>query len=191
MEFDQQVIKQICRLAYQGLLDNCEDVGITEAEVQAAQALLKQATRKLDRIDWERMRKYLGNVPAEMVQNPFKHTTQIGTLPSSSHLQRQFKSPNPALNLHRQNEADTTDQIFAKVPAMDGGEKSAHIFVSQDLKITDVYKSKDNSAEVFLGCFQDQVREGGVPTKFIADNCPMYRGWRVARYLRDLVVSIW
>ena len=41
MEFDQQVIKQNCRLTYQGLLDNCEVVGITEAEVQAAQAPLK------------------------------------------------------------------------------------------------------------------------------------------------------
>ena len=74
---------------------------------------------------------------------------------------------------------------------MDGGETSAHIFVGQDLKITDVYKSKDNMAEVFLGCFQDQVRERVVPTKLITDDCPMYRGWRVARYLRDHVVSIW
>ena len=112
-------------------------------------------------------------------------------MPPSSHLQQQFKSPNSALNLHRRNEADATDQIFAKVPAMDGGETSAHIFVGQDSKITDVYKSKDNSAEVFLGYFQDQVRERGVPTKLIADNCPMYRGWNVARYLQDLVVSIW
>ena len=54
-------------------------------------------------------------------------------------------SPNPTLNLYCQNEADTVDQIFAKVPAIDGGETSAHIFVGQDLKITDVYKSKDNS----------------------------------------------
>ena len=59
---------------------------------------------------------------------------------------------------------------------MDGGKTSAHIFVSQDSKITDVYKSTDNSAEVFLGCFQDQVRERGVPTKLIADNFLMYRG---------------
>ena len=109
MEFDRQVIKQNCQLAYQGLLDNCEDVGITEAEVQAAQAPLKQVTRKPDRTDWERMSKYLGNVPAETVRNTFKHTTQIGTLPLSSHLQRQYKSPNPALNLHRRDEADVTD----------------------------------------------------------------------------------
>ena len=191
MEFDRQIIEQNNRLAYQGLLDNCEDVGITKAELQEAQAPLSQGIGRPEQQEWERMRKYFGNVPAKTVRNTFKHTTQIGTLPPSSHLQRQFKSPNPALNLHRRNEADATDQIFAKVPAMDGGETSDHIFVGQDSKITDVYKSKDNSAEVFLGCFQDRVRERGVLTKLIADNCPMYRGWNVAKYLRDLVVSIW
>ena len=129
MDYDRQVMDRNCCMAYQGLLDNCEDVGITEAEVQAARAPLKQGISRPAPEGWERMRKYLGNVPAEMVRNMFKHTTQIGTLPPSSHLQRQFKSPNPALNLHRQIEADATDQIFAKVPAMDAGETSAHIFV--------------------------------------------------------------
>ena len=74
---------------------------------------------------------------------------------------------------------------------MDGGETSAHIFVGQDSKITDVYKSKDNSGSEFLGAFQDRVCERGVPTKLITDNAPMYRGWNVAKYLRDLVVSMW
>ena len=89
------------------------------------------------------------------------------------------------------SKADTTDQIFAKVPAIDGGEASAHIFVGQDSKITNVYKSKDNRGSEFLGAFQDRVRERGVPTKLIADNAPMYRGWNITKYLRDLVVSIW
>ena len=34
MEYDQQVIERNQRLAYQGLLDNCKDVGITETELQ-------------------------------------------------------------------------------------------------------------------------------------------------------------
>ena len=155
MEYDQQVIERNQRLAYQGVLDNCNDVGITEAELQEAQAPLKPSNRRLEPIDYERMRKYLGNIPADIVRRTFKHTTQIGTLPPSSHLQRQFKSPNPALNLHCRNEADATDQIFAKEPALDGAEMSAHIFVGQDSKITDVYKSKDNSGAEFLGAFQD------------------------------------
>ena len=74
---------------------------------------------------------------------------------------------------------------------MNGGETSAHIFVGQDSKITDVYKAKDNSGAEFLGAFQDRVRQKGVPTKLIADNTPIYRGWNVAKYLRDLVVSMW
>ena len=71
----------------------------------------------------------------------------------STHLQRQFKSPNPSPNFHRRNEADAIDQIFIKVPALDGGETSAHIFVGQDLKITDICKSKSNSGVEFLGAF--------------------------------------
>ena len=138
------------------------------------------------------MRKYFGNVSADIVWGTFKHTTQIGTLPPSSHLQWKFKSTNPVLNIHcHQNKADATDQIFAKIFAIDGGEVSAHIFVGQDSKITYVYKSKDNNGSEFLGAFQDWVRERGVPTKLIVDNASMYRGQNITKYLRDHVVSIW
>ena len=68
---------------------------------------------------------------------------------------------------------------------------SAHIFVGQDSKITNVYKAKANSSAEFLRAFQDRVRERGVPTKLIADNCPTYRGWNTTKYLRNLVVSLW
>ena len=135
MEFDQQVMERNYRLAYQDLLDNCADVHITEAEVQEARDPLIQEIRRPEAQDWERMRKYFGNVPADTVRNTFKHTTQIGTLPPSSHLQQQFKSTNPALNLHRRDEVDATDQIFAKVPAMDGGETSAHIFLAKTRRL--------------------------------------------------------
>ena len=93
------------------------------------------------------MRKYFGYIPVKIVSNTYKHSTQHGVLPPSSHLQKQFKSPNPLLNLHRRNEVDATDQIFSDTPAMDGDETSAHIFVGHDLKIMDIYKAKDNTAK--------------------------------------------
>ena len=74
---------------------------------------------------------------------------------------------------------------------MDGGETSARIFVGYDSKITDVYKFKDNTGEEFLGAFQDCLRKRGVPTKLVADNAPMYRGWKVTQYLRDIITSLW
>ena len=74
---------------------------------------------------------------------------------------------------------------------MDGCETSAHIFVGQDSKITNVYKAKDNSGKEFIGAMQDRVRNRGIPTKLIANNVPMYRGWKLTKYLRNLVLPLW
>ena len=104
---------------------------------------------------------------------------------------KRFKSPNPLLNLHRRNEADSTDQIFSDTPAMDSEKTSAHIFVGHDSKITGVYKVKGRSGKEFCGSMQDRVQQRGVPTQLIADNASMYRGWKVTKYLRDLVIPLW
>ena len=74
---------------------------------------------------------------------------------------------------------------------MDGGETSAHIFVGQDSKITDVYEAKDNSGKELLGAFQDRVCTRGIPTNLVADNVPMYRGWKVTIFLCDILTSLW
>ena len=67
MEYDQQVIERNQQLTYQGLLDNCKDAGIAIAELQEAQTPLKPSIRRPEKEDWERMRKYFGNVPANTV----------------------------------------------------------------------------------------------------------------------------
>ena len=74
---------------------------------------------------------------------------------------------------------------------MNGGEKSAHISVGNNSKIVDVYKMKDNSAKEFIGTFQYRGRTRKVPTKSIADNAPMYRGWKVTTILRNIMVPLW
>ena len=114
MEYDQRMIEINQQLIYQGVLVNCMDVVITEAELQETQAPLNPSVRRPGMEDWKKKRKYLGNIPVNIVQHALKHTTQIGTLSPSTHLKRQFKSPNPAFNLHCQNEANATDQFFCK-----------------------------------------------------------------------------
>ena len=86
MEYNQQAIERNQRLAYQGVLDNYNDVGITEAELQEAQAPFQPSNREPEMIDYERIRKYFGNIHKNIVRCTFKHTTQIGTLLPSSHL---------------------------------------------------------------------------------------------------------
>ena len=140
-------------MAYQGLLDECSDYNVFKMDLQEAQKSSKPSIRPPVVEDWERMRKYVGYVPAKVVRNTYKYYTQHGVLPPSSHLQKRFKSPNPLLNLQRRNKADATDQIFSDTPAMDGGETSANIFVGHDSKILDVYKAKDDSVKGILGSF--------------------------------------
>ena len=116
-------------MAHQGMLDKCSDYNVFESDLEDAQVPLKPSIRPPAVEDQEKMRKYFGYIPAKVVRNTYKYSTQHGVLPPSSHLQKQFKSPNPLLNLHRRNEANATDQIFSDTPAMDGGETSAHLFV--------------------------------------------------------------
>ena len=51
MEYDQRVIEMNQRLTYQGVLDNCKDIGITETELQEAQAPLNPSIRQPDMED--------------------------------------------------------------------------------------------------------------------------------------------
>ena len=104
-------------MAHQGLLDEYGDYNEYEADFKQAQQPFKPSIRPPTVEDWERMRKYFGYVPAKMVRNTYKHYTQYGVLPPSSHL-----SPNPLLNPYPHNEADATDQIFSDSSAMNGGE---------------------------------------------------------------------
>jgi hypothetical protein len=127
-------------------------------------------------IDYESKRKYFAHLPASVVKATFKHTTQNMGLPPSTYLHKMFKSPNPFSNLKRRDEVDSTNQIFSDTPAINGGEKGAHLFVGKKSKLTDAYKSKDSSSAEFLKCLQDRVRYRGCPTGLEADNAPMYRG---------------
>jgi hypothetical protein len=112
-------------------------------------------------------------------------------LPPSTYLHKMFKSPNPSANLKRRDEADATNQSFSDTPAINGGEKSAHLFVGKNSKITDAFKSKDHSSAEFLKCLQDRVRYRGCPTGLEADNDPMYRRWKNSVYHRDVILPLW
>ena len=178
-------------MAHQGILDEYSDYNVYEADLKEVQEPLNRSIRSPAVEDWETMRKCFGYITANIICNTYNHSTQRGVLLPSSHFQKRFKSPIPLLNLHGRNEADVTGQIFSDTPTMDGGETSAHIFVGQDSKIVDVYKAKDNSGKEFLGAMQDRVCTRDVPTKLIANNALMYRGWKLTKYHRDLVLPLW
>ena len=179
------------RLIYQGIIDSCEQYDINANDIASVMTPLKPRYSVPTPIDYESKRKYFAHLPADIIRNTFKNTTQNMKLPPSTNLHKMFKSPNPSANLKRRDEADATDMIYSNTPAINGGEKCAHIFVGKKSKLTDAYKVKNGSSEEFLESLQDRVRYRGCPTGLEADNAPMYRGWKNSRYLRDICISQW
>ena len=83
---DVQLLEDNQRLAYQGMLDRCSDFNVFETDIEEAQVPLKPSIQPPASDDWERERKYFAYIPAKVVRNTFKHSTQLGVLPPSSHL---------------------------------------------------------------------------------------------------------
>jgi hypothetical protein len=179
------------RLLIQGTIGNCIHYNINTNDISEVMNPLKPRMTRPSDLDYESKRKYFAHLPASVVKSTFEHTTQNMRLPPSTYLHKMFKSPNPSANLKRRDEADATNQIFSDTPAINGGEKSAHLFVRKKSKLTDAFKSKDHSSAEFLRCLQDRVRYRGCPTGLEADNAPMYRGWKNSVYHLDVILPLW
>jgi hypothetical protein len=128
-------------LLTQGNIDDCIHYNINTNDISEVMNPLKPRMTCPSDIDYESKRKYFAHLPASVVKATFVNTTQNMRLPPSTYLHKMFKSPNPSANLKRRDEADATDQIFSDTPAIDGGEKSAYLFVGKKSKLTDAFKS--------------------------------------------------
>jgi len=71
-------------------------------------------------IDYSKYRAQFLHVPVEKIRRTFQATTQNAAhVISGAKIQQTLKSPNPALNIPRRNEAVATDTILADVAAVD------------------------------------------------------------------------
>jgi hypothetical protein len=91
-------------------------------------------------------------LPTDIIKKTFDVTTQYARMPLNTVLRKRFKSPNP---VRRRDEPVATDTIQSDVPAIDGGEKYAQIFVGTKSLITDVHGMK--SPAQFPGILTDEI----------------------------------
>ena len=140
-------------------------------------------------MNWERLRRYFAWLPKMVVQQTFKCTTQLARIPMSTHLQRHYRSPFPALNVPRRDESLATDTVYADVPAIDDGSVAAQFFVGVDSLVCDAHGMKTDKQ--FLRTLQDTVRQRGAPNKLISDSAKAETSQAVKDYLRWLVIGDW
>jgi hypothetical protein len=124
--------------------------------------------------DYNALHPRFASLPTDIIKKTFK-------------VRKHFKSPNPAVNIQRRDEPVATDTIQSNVPAIDGGEKYAQIFVGTKSLITDVHGMK--SPAQFPGILTDKIITHGAPTKLISDSACVETSKEVCSILRTYGIS--
>jgi hypothetical protein len=79
--------------------------------------------------DFAQLRPNFAWLPENVVKETFKNTTHYARMAMSTVLKKHYKSPFPALNVHRPEEAHATNTVNSNVPAVDSGVTIAQLFV--------------------------------------------------------------
>jgi len=85
-----------------------------------------------------------GWLPEDIIKSTFEVATQYTHLPMSMLLEKQYKSPFPALNVHRHDKPIAMDTIYLDTPAINSGATIAQVFVGTESLVTNVYSMKTN-----------------------------------------------
>ena len=89
-------------------------------------------------------------------------------MPQSEQLKWHFKSPHPALNVLRKDEALATDTVYSNVPAIFGGKTIAQFYVGLTTQVCNAYGIK--SEKQFVNTLEDIICERGALNKLVSDS---------------------
>ena len=141
-------------------------------------------------LDYEALRPFFLHTTADVVKRTFEATTQYArTNIGGLQLKKTFKTPFPACNIHRRNEAVATDTIYSDTPAIDDGSKIAQLYVGRDTLVTDVFGIK--TEKQFVNTLEDNIRKRGAMDKLISDRAQVEISGRVLDILRSYVIDSW
>ena len=104
-------------------------------------------------------------------------------------MKKTFRTPFPACNVHRRNEAVATDTVFSDVAAIDNGSMAAQLFVGRESLVTDVYGVK--TEKQFVNTLEDNIRKRGAMDKLISDRAQVEISNRVLSILRGYMIDSW
>ena len=140
--------------------------------------------------DFEKYRKYFLHVPVTTIQKTFQATTQFANSGwITGHIRNTYKSPFPALNVHRRNEDVATDTIYSNVPAVDNGSTCAQLYVGTTSFFCDVFGIKTDGQ--FVNTLLDVIKTRGAMDKLISDRAQAEISSKVKNILRHLFIKDW
>ena len=138
---------------------------------------------------YDELRPQFGWLSSETIKKTFKATTQYGQIPQSTMMKKHFKSPFPALNVHRRNEDVATDVIYSDTPAVDSGATAAQVFVGCSTKVITAFGCKTDKE--FINTLEDEIRRRGAPNRLVSDSAKALISAKVLQILRALHIGDW
>ncbi len=173
------------------IYDDLPDLVDRHAAYNAATAHLDvhKTSIKPRKPDYAKLRPFFGWLPEDIIEKTFAVTTQYAQMPMSTRLKTRFKSPFPALNVFRRNEAVATDTVYSDTPAIDSGATSAQFFVGKTSHLCDIYGMK--SDKEFVNVLQDNITERGAPTKLISDRAQVEISKKIHDITRAYCIGVW
>ena len=105
------------------------------------------------------------------------------------HMKNTYRSPFPALNVHRRHEAVATDTVYSDEPAIDSGCTAAQLFIGRDSLVADAYGMK--TEKQFVNTLEDNIRKRGAMDKLLSDCAQVEISNRVHDILRANCIDDW
>ena len=171
----------------------CSYLNLSTMELPDPPDLINSATEarhtKANPIDYLAFQPQLGWHNLDTIKNTFKHTTQFYKHAHSTLLCKTCSSPYPACNIPWRSEPIATDTVFADVPAIDNGARSAQPYVGTKSLVADFYGIKTQKA--FINSLLDIIRDCGAPTKLISDRAAVEISNKAIDILRYLHIQDW
>ena len=136
------------------------------------------------------LRPYFLWQPADIIRRTIENTTQFGRItPDPLPYKVRFRTPYPAANVRRRNEAVSADTVYSDTPAVDGGETAAILYFGLDSNLTTAHGIKND--DQFVNTLEDEIRMRGAMDKLITDSSVIETSKRVKDILRSLIISDW
>ena len=157
-------------------------------EANSVPTIIPRVTTKREP-DYASLRPLFGWLSPDIIKKTFENTTQYARIPTGTLLKKTFKSPNPALNVARRNEAVACDIVYSDTPAVNDGSTAAVMFVGLDSQVTDIYGIKTDKQ--FVNTLEDQIVDRGAPHKLISDGARVIISDKIVDILRTLCIKSW
>ena len=135
-------------------------------------------------------KRFFPGVTDETIKKTFQATTQYGSKGAvqGTTLRNKHVSPNPILNIPRQQEDVATDTIYGSTPAVDDGSTAAQIFIGRTSRYRTFRPAGDSDAS-YVRTLMDEIRKLGAMNRIISDNAKAQISKRAKDILRIFAIG--